>query len=29
MAEDVALLTSRLWKEHYAENPLRSEIDRR
>jgi hypothetical protein len=28
-AKDVALLTPRLWKEQFAENPLRSEIDRR
>ena len=27
-AKDVAWLTPRLWKERYAENPLRSEIDR-
>jgi len=25
----VAWLTPRLWKERYAENPLRSAIDRR
>jgi transposase len=29
LAKDVAWLTPRLWKERYAENPLRSEIDRR
>jgi len=29
LAKDVARLTPRLWKERYAENPLRSEIDRR
>jgi transposase len=28
LAKDVAWLTPRLWKERYAENPLRSEIDR-
>jgi transposase len=28
-AKEVALLTPRLWKERFAENPLRSEIDRR
>ena len=27
-AKDVALLTPRLWKEHFAANPLRSDIDR-
>lgn len=27
-AKDVALLTPRLWKEHFAKNPLRSDIDR-
>lgn len=29
LAKDVAWLTPRLWKERYAENPMRSEIDRR
>jgi len=29
LARDVAWLTPRLWKERYAENPLRSAIDRR
>jgi transposase len=29
LAKDVAWLTPRLWKDRYAENPLRSEIDRR
>ena len=27
-AKDVAWLTPRLWKERFAENPLRSDIDR-
>ena len=27
-AKDVALLTPRLWKEHYEGNPLRSHLDR-
>jgi len=26
--EEVAKLTPRLWKEHFADNPLRSDIDR-
>ncbi len=28
LAKDVALLTPRLWKENFGENPLRSHIDR-
>ncbi len=28
LAKDVAMLTPRLWKENFAENPLRSQIDR-
>jgi transposase len=27
-ARDVALLTPRLWKEHFADNPMRSDLDR-
>ena len=27
-AREVHLLTPRLWKQHFAENPLRSHIDR-
>lgn len=27
-AKDVALLTPRLWKEHFAQTPLRSDLDR-
>jgi hypothetical protein len=27
-AKDVALLTPRLWKENFAADPLRSDIDR-
>ena len=26
-AAEVALLTPRLWKEHFAEDPLRSDLD--
>ncbi len=26
--KDVAQLTPRLWKEHFAANPLRSDLDR-
>ena len=26
-ASEVALLTPRLWKEHFAEDPLRSALD--
>jgi transposase len=29
LAKDVAWLTSRLWRERYAESPPRCEIDRR
>ncbi len=28
LAKDVDLLTPRLWKETFADNPLRSNIDR-
>jgi transposase len=27
-AKDVALLTPRLWKEHFAQSPIRSDVDR-
>ena len=27
-ARDVALLTPRLWKKHFAKNPMRSDLDR-
>jgi hypothetical protein len=27
-AKDVALLTPRLWKDHFAGNPLQSDLDR-
>ena len=26
-AKDVALLTPRLWKTHFADNPMRSPVD--
>ena len=27
-ARDVAQLTPRLWKDHFADNPMRSDLDR-